>query len=232
MASTFHACCASSARPTIQSCSSVSAIAPVERGAIHAGVARQRPERIGDAAGAEHPAVLIGEQRVDEPLVALRRQVARHHGGLQRRLVGREIVEHPAQLPGRDPLGLDLRQRPQGEVGAVRAGEREALDRRSAAPSRCPAPRSPGWHPPAPRRPGTSRLRIVGFGGKLPCSPLNLVARGPARQAAPLHLGQQLAERVVAHLAGSLLAIDHEARSRVRSSSDPGRPAAAARSSS
>ena len=93
----------------IQSRRSVSPSALVEGGAAHAGERGHLPQFLRRvAAVVEGPAVLGGEQGDDERLVAIGRQRARDHGGGQRDLVEREVVEHPAHLAGVDQVLLDV----------------------------------------------------------------------------------------------------------------------------
>ena len=69
----------------------------VEGGAAHAGQRGHLPQLLGRVGAAgEGPAVLGREQRVDERLVALDRQVARDHGGGQRDLVQRDSRGTPS----------------------------------------------------------------------------------------------------------------------------------------
>ena len=65
-----------------------------------------------------------------------------------------------------------------GERGAMRAGEREALDRRLTAPAGCPCCARPGWHPRAPRTSGRPKLPIVGS-----CADIAMFAPKSSREA-------------------------------------------------
>ena len=100
----------------------------VEGGAAHAREAGGLPQLLGmvGAAG-ERPAILGREQRVDERLVAVDRQIAGDLRRDQGDLVQRVVVEHPAHLAGVDQFGLHLGHRLGREGGAMGAGEREIL---------------------------------------------------------------------------------------------------------
>ena len=100
----------------------------VEGDPAHAGECGDLPQLLRRVAAAvECPAVLGGEQGVDERLVAVDRQIARDHGGGERDLIEREVVEHPANGAGVDQVFLDIGEGAGGEGGTMGAGEGEVF---------------------------------------------------------------------------------------------------------